>query len=75
MWKVIEFLGITAVIALTVAIPPILFMFCFNLVAPAFYPNAPELGFVQALAFVVGVRILLGKNPFGIKDEQAQRQE
>lgn len=61
-----DFLAILVVTALLVCVAPLLFMFCFNYTAPLFWAAAPSLNFLQALAIVVGVRVLVGQNPLGV---------
>lgn len=54
------------VVAALVCIAPFLFMFCFNFVAPLFWSATPSLTFLQSLALIIGVRLLLGQNPLGV---------
>jgi hypothetical protein len=50
-------------------VAPLLFMFCWNYVAPLFWGTAPQLDFIQALAIVVMARIIFGGNPIGVETE------
>lgn len=52
-------------VAILVCIAPLLFMYCFNFVAPLFW-DAPSLTFLQSLALIIGVRLLIGQNPLGV---------
>lgn len=63
-----KFLMILFVVVALVCIAPFLFMYCFNLVAPLFWSAAPSLTFIQSLALLIGVRLLLGRNPLGVGD-------
>jgi len=53
-------------VAILLAINPLLFMVCFNAVAPMFSDHAPVLEFWQAFAVVIAARIIFGGNPFGL---------
>jgi Sec-independent protein secretion pathway component TatC len=73
MGKLLEVIGIALVVGIILAIPPYLFMLCFNFVAPVFYANAPQLTFIQSLAAVVLARIIFGFNPAGLKGEKKEQ--
>lgn len=63
-----KFLITLIMVAALVCIAPFLFMFCFNFVAPLFWSAAPSLTFLQSLALIIGVRLLLGQSPLGVGD-------
>ncbi len=57
-----EIIGVAVLVFLLLSIGPLLFMVCWNSVAPVFWDAAPKINFIQALCVVIIFRILLGTN-------------